>query len=213
MIARETGTFPVPVETPQAGADMANSTSPAFGIGKLGRRVLSLVLLFHLAGLLVAPATVFPSADMFRHMYPAFGWWLQFLNMNQGNHFFAPNPGESTLLEYSVETAEGQTVNGRLPHRGITPRLLYHRYFMLTESLGANDDSESRVRRLLARAFARQLLRENRGKSVKLTQLIHEPIEIEERLAGIPLDDPSTFPDPLFIGRYEWTDFWDQSAN
>ena len=54
---------------------------------------------------------------------------------NHGYHFFAPEPGDSTLLAYEAHRADGTVVSGRIPNRDIVPRLLYHRHFMLTEQM------------------------------------------------------------------------------
>ena len=193
------------------------SNSPAAGLSppaspwpRWARSLVSALLLFHLAGLLVAPATVEPCPRVFQQIYPLFGWWLQLLNMNQGNHFFAPDPGASTLVEYQVATADGTLIRGRIPDRATQPRLLYHRHFMLTESLGNTPESELRDRRLIARALARELLRQHQGRSIELTQLTHEIITLEESRAGVPLDVADSYlPRPL--GRYELTDFFPET--
>ncbi|MFM7160201.1 MAG: hypothetical protein ACKO3P_07505 [Planctomycetaceae bacterium] len=174
------------------------------------RCLVSSILLFHLAGLLVAPATVEPCPRVFQQIYPLFGWWLQLLNMNQGNHFFAPDPGPSTLVEYQLATADGTLIRGRIPDRATQPRLLYHRHFMLTESLGNTPEADRRDRRLIARAMARELLRQYQGRSIELTQLTHEIITPEESRAGVPLDVADSYlPRPL--GRYEWADFFPET--
>lgn len=163
-------------------------------------------LLYHLSGLALAPATVPPSPYLFRRMYGVFRPYLEFLNFNQGNHFFAPDPGVSTLLAYTVETAGGPSIAGRLPDRRTQPRLLYHRHFMLTESLGNSDFLRPEVRDRLIQAFARQLLRQHRGHAVSLSRVTHELPSTEQVLNGTPLDAPESYIEEP-IGRLEWHDF------
>ena len=53
-----------------------------------------------------------------------------------GYRFFGPDPGPSHLLSYKVKKADGVEIGGRFPNRNDNkqwPRLLYHRWFMLSE--------------------------------------------------------------------------------
>ena len=60
----------------------------------------------------------------------------QALYLNHGYRFFAPDPGPSHSLVYEIEAADGQKIKGHFPDREKTsPRLLYHRWFMLSESM------------------------------------------------------------------------------
>ena len=86
--------------------------------------------------------------------------------MNQGHHFFAPDPGASTLVQYTVERPDGTILEGRMPNRQIVPRLLYHRHFMLTESIATSEEDE-RISPLLIRALARELCAENGGTAIR----------------------------------------------
>ncbi len=172
------------------------------------KTVVSLLLLYHVIALIVAPATIAPSPQFFRDVYPLFGSYLQFMNMNQGNHFFAPEPGASTLVGYVVETKDGRQVSGRMPHRGIWPRLLYHRHFMLTEALANADDLDPRVSQLLTRALARQILREHGGRSVSLTRVTHFLARMDQVRAGMPLNSSNFFQEQP-MGRFEWVDLTD----
>jgi hypothetical protein len=57
--------------------------------------------------------------------------------LDHGYAFFAPNPGPNHLVDYTVEFDDGRPpVTGRFPNLSEErPRLLYHRHFMLSESL------------------------------------------------------------------------------
>ena len=60
----------------------------------------------------------------------------QALYLNHGYRFFAPDPGPSHVMVYEIEAADGQKIKGHFPDRENTsPRLLYHRWFMLSESM------------------------------------------------------------------------------
>ena len=85
--------------------------------------------------IIIAPAAVSPSSDLVQAGWDLFQPYLQILYLNHGYHFFAPEPGDSTLLAFQAERADGTVVSGRIPNRGIVPRLLYHRHFMLTEQM------------------------------------------------------------------------------
>ncbi len=167
--------------------------------------LVSLWLCYHIVGLIISPASIPPSSDLVRGAWPYFGPYLQFLYMNQGHHFFAPDPGASTLVQYTVERSDGTTVEGRLPNRQIFPRLLYHRHFMLTESLASYDEDE-RIQQLLVRALARQLCQENDGTAISMTRITHLLPTVEWIRAGERMDDPSLYEEQP-LGRFEWSDF------
>jgi hypothetical protein len=168
--------------------------------------VISVWLVYHLLGLIVAPASIPPSSELVQSSWVIFGPYLQVLNMNQGNHFFAPDPGASTIVRYKAERADGSIVEGQIPHRGISPRLMYHRHFMLTESLGATDVEDTRVRPLLVRAMARQLCRELDARAITLTQTVHLLPSMQWRRAGRSGEDPEMYQE-IPLGRFLASDF------
>jgi len=56
--------------------------------------------------------------------------------LGHGYRFFAPEPGPSHLLLFRIVSSDGEIVEGKFPDRGQHwPRLLYHRWFMLSESI------------------------------------------------------------------------------
>ena len=60
------------------------------------------------------------------------------LFMGHGYRFFAPNPSASHLVQYKVTRDDGTQVEGAFPDRdSMWPRLLYHRWFMLSETVFA----------------------------------------------------------------------------
>jgi hypothetical protein len=68
------------------------------------------------------------------------GWlrpYTSLMFLDHGYFFFAPNPGPSHLVQFQVEFANGrEPVEGVFPNLQVhQPRLMYHRHFMLAESL------------------------------------------------------------------------------
>lgn len=106
---------------------------------------ISILLLLHLSAVVVAPLAV--ACDTGGSNSPAVAplrrWldpYITLMFLNHGYFFFAPDPGPSHLVDYKVEFNDGrQAVEGRFPDLATErPRLLYHRHFMLSESLYAN---------------------------------------------------------------------------
>ncbi|MEM7454058.1 MAG: hypothetical protein AAF456_06850 [Planctomycetota bacterium] len=56
--------------------------------------------------------------------------------LGHGYRFFAPDPGPSHIVTYVVKREDGTVIQGSFPNReSISPRLLYHRWFMLSETI------------------------------------------------------------------------------
>ena len=90
---------------------------------------LSIVVLAPMTNPAGAPELTTPVAKAVSPVHQA-------LYLNHGYRFFAPDPGPSHSLIYEIETADGQKTKGHFPDRENTsPRLLYHRWFMLSESM------------------------------------------------------------------------------
>ncbi|MGE3408771.1 MAG: hypothetical protein AB7I37_18275 [Pirellulales bacterium] len=156
--------------------------------------LVSLWLIYHLAGLVIAPASVRPSSDLVRSCWLAVGPYLQFLYLNHGFHFFAPDPGPATIVRYVVDRPDGTQVQGQIPDkRTMRPRLLYHRHFMLTEFLGNSDSMDPALRQLHTRALARQICQSHGGQSVSLSKVVHQLPDMEWRKAGLSLEDPQLY--------------------
>lgn len=104
--------------------------------------LISGLVLFHLTAVVI-----FPLAFASQGASPAVmdTMWLfepygRICHLNHGYAFFAPNPGPSHLVEYTLEFDDGrEPVVGRFPDiEQHWPRLLYHRHFMLAEHLNAD---------------------------------------------------------------------------
>lgn len=157
-------------------------------------------LVVHLAAIVVAPASVAPASDLARSGWDLLHPYLQFLHLNHGYHFFAPEPGESALLEFEAERDDGSVVRGRIPDRGIWPRQLYHRYFMLTEHMR---DAPDEVRALWHDSYARHVARQYDARLVRLTQVTHLLPTMERVRTGGRLDDAESY-ERETLGVFRW---------
>ena len=101
------------------------------------RIVVLVLLMLYLSMVVLAPLTIpvgapYLTVPVAERIAPA----QQALYLNHGYRFFAPNPGPSHIMVYEIETADGEQIKGHFPDRDNTsPRLLYHRWFMLSESM------------------------------------------------------------------------------
>lgn len=120
--------------------------------------VITVLVIIHLLAVLAQPLRFF-SRRASGEEGPEFVWlsnWMrpysQWLYLDHGYFFFAPNPGPGHLVQYrftsgggddltknrtetsSITGNSGPEVGGLFPDRfQHRPRLLYHRYFMLSE--------------------------------------------------------------------------------
>ncbi|AMV20488.1 hypothetical protein [Planctomyces sp. SH-PL14] len=168
---------------------------------------LSAAILYHLAAIVLAPASISPSSALIRETWRGVGHYLQFVNLNHGSHFFAPDPGPATLVRYTAKLPSGEEVKGQIPDRTLQwPRLLYHRHFMLTEFLASSRYLDPRIRPLHVRALARQILRSQGADEVTLEEVTHQLPQPEWVRSGFSLNDPELF-EVQPIGRFERGDF------
>ncbi len=158
----------------------------------VGFVLLNLWLVYHLVAIVLAPWSVPPASRLVQNSWRAVGGYDQVLFLNHGYHYFAPEPGNSTLVGYVLEMPDGSLQTGRIPNGQIHPRLLYHRHFMLTEAL-ASDDWPPQVRTELVRAMASELCREHGARRVTLSRVGHRLPAMEFVRAGGRLDDPENY--------------------
>ncbi len=159
-------------------------------------------LVFHLFTICVTPATIGPASPTSLYASKVVTPYLQPLYLNHGFHYFAPEPGSSSLLEYELTMADGSTRSGTLPNGDIRPRLLYHRHFMLTEYLGG---TEPEYRGPLIEAFAQQLMRQSEAQFVSMTLVTHNlPTMTRVRVGGMLTEDDLYERESL--GTYQWRD-------
>jgi hypothetical protein len=109
----------------------------------LSRAALSLLLVFHLGGILTAVASVPPpggpapwlATQLWTRCYRPY---LQFLYLNNAYHFYSPEPGPASLLWSCVSYDDGSSRWVKVPNREQHARdplaLEYYRRLALTES-------------------------------------------------------------------------------
>ncbi|MCA8986292.1 MAG: hypothetical protein KDA78_01535 [Planctomycetaceae bacterium] len=174
---------------------------------KVGFVILNCWIIFHLFGIIAAPVSISPSSNLERGIWETLSPYIQLLYQNNGFHFFAPNPEGSNSVRYIVEHDDGTKTEGKFPNREIWPRLLYHRYFMLSENLGQMDPE---LQPIMARDFARQLCREHQGEKITLQLEWHELARRERILAGGSLYDEDLYViTPL--GTFTWEELTNPS--
>ncbi len=162
--------------------------------------LISAWLVYHLAAVVIAPAAVSPSSDLIESTWMLFRPYLQLLNLNNGYHFFAPEPTDSTLLDYEAERDDGTIVRGRIPDRKTWPRLLYHRYFMLTEQMNSGAEE---LEPLWYRSYAEHISAVQGARRVWLTRVNHLLPTMEAVRSGVGLEHADSYEtEPL--GEFEW---------
>ena len=157
---------------------------------KTGFFAVNLWLLFHVFAIAVSPAPMPPASpllvDASRLALP----YNQAMFLNHGYHYFAPDPGPSTLISYRIERPNDVPIKGRFPDTDISPRLRYHRYFMLAENVwGFPEDTQNEI----FEAYARHFSRKHGADRISLTVLSHNPSSIARIRAGGHLSDPEMF--------------------
>jgi hypothetical protein len=189
----------------------------------LGWRVsVSLLLLVHVAAVFTAPFTFATSSGpdsaspFASSAMNALRAYIGAADLNHGYFFFAPNPGPSHLVRCRLENDAGPDADEWLfpdRHRH-WPRLLYHRHFMLSESLNSRyvpaepppeivaDDGQMAAWREGRRQY--ELLRESyrqhlyaahgadRADVIRVEHRQPTPLEFQE---GLRLADPSLYRD------------------
>jgi hypothetical protein len=120
----------------------AEDRSPTSTLPRWSKVAISVFVTVHMAAVVAPPLAFICSSrgsespiagPLARFVQP----YCQAIYLNHGYAFFAPDPGPNHLVDYKVEFSEGKpAITGRFPNlRDERPRLLYHRYFMLSEAL------------------------------------------------------------------------------
>lgn len=164
--------------------------SVAAALKTAGFLLLNVWLAFHVFAIFISPAGMPPASPLLVDAAQIARPYNQFMFLNHGYHFFAPDPGASTLVSYVVDQPGDAPVKGRFPDTSIEPRLLYHRYFMLAENLGAfHPEMQAEIYTAYARYFSEM----HDSNSITLSLLSHNPSSIIRIQAGGELSDPETF--------------------
>ena len=169
--------------------------------GKAGYAALSLWLAFHVFAVFISPAAMPPASPLLEDGYRLALPYNEALFLNHGYHYFAPDPGASTLIAWEIPRDADAPAVGRFPDDSIRPRLLYHRYFMLAENVWAFDDQTQQD---MLKAYARHFAGQFGADRISLSRISHEPSSIMRLQAGGKLDDPETFQKDL-LGDFDFS--------
>lgn len=193
------------------------------------RSIASLLIAAHLAAVVIAPWSSPPPAPLLAEKAArAISPYLAASFLNHGYRFFAPDPGPSHIVRYELVQSDGRVLDGRIPDpQQHWPRLLYHRHFMITETLfntlsrveeiptdaevsaperEAIERGNQYARDLAAgviSGMARQLLRRYDGQSVKLFLQEHSIPFPDDVQRGKMLDAPDLYLDMAELGEFD----------
>ena len=189
--------------------------------------ITSLALAYHLSAVVIAPLSGPPPATDIARWFSnslLFRPYTRGVAIDNGYRFFAPNPGPSHIVYFEIDLESGEQIKGQFPDReDHWPRLLYHRYFMLSETVYSNAipvasvpavgfsseqeradyDAARQQADLLLRGLARSLLDENRdakgelGRQVRIYCVAHGIPTPEKLRGGMKLDDPQLYLDMM----------------
>lgn len=157
---------------------------------KLGFVLVNVWLVFHLIAIATSPAPMPPASPLLVDTAMVALPYNQMMFLNHGYHYFAPDPGASTLLEYRIDRRADVPVKGRFPDTKISPRLLYHRYFMLAENVwGFPEETQDEM----FEAYGRHFAAKHDADNITLSSVSHNPSSIARIRAGGKLSDPETY--------------------
>jgi hypothetical protein len=176
---------------------MAAPAKPAGN--RLVRWAVNFWVLFHFAAVIAAAGSVGPTSDLVLAGWKLFRPYLQLFYLNHGYNFFAPQPVPSILLDFEAVRDDGTVVSGRIPNRTIQPRLLYHRYLLLTEHIGV---APPELQPNWYKSYARHICRKYGATRVNLTRVTHLPPTMEMVRNGMGLDAPWSY-EEMFAGDFE----------
>lgn len=137
------------------------------------RRVVSVCLVYHIAAMFVSPWSVPPTSRFVMALQPYFAHYQTLMYLNHGYRFFAPDPAPAAVMVYELKMPNGEIKTGLFPDRDAInrdyPRLMYHRWFMLSESIArltgdAISEAEFQKYLELEREEAQQLAGQGRAE-------------------------------------------------
>jgi hypothetical protein len=191
------------------------------GWSPLARGVVSELILLHLSAVVLAAIVAAPpSSDLSRSVATVVRPYINAADLNHGYRFFAPDPGPSHLVRYHLEFADGSKRDGQFPNLAEEwPRLIYHRYFMLSEHLDAlfiqwqqllenstapiplamqqkalhDSRGAERLYHAFARSFGNELLRRHGAVKVTLELVEHAIPPPDDVARGQKLDDEALY--------------------
>lgn len=188
-----------PKDRPAAEGQGGGAARAALGPPRSVRLALSGAVVWHLAVVFLSPLAVQPASIVVTEIAtsPWVRWYTDSLYLNQGYHFFGPDPPRNQLMRYRVTDAAGAVVaEGSFPDKGAQrPRLLYHRHMMLADQAanGPPDVAPEEWLRLTMRSYARHLLRRHGGDRATIECVVHNPLTPRQTLSEVDENGPETF--------------------
>jgi hypothetical protein len=166
------------------------------------RALVSVLIILHVMAVFIGPWAMPPqNSELGVSFARVFQPYLESMGLANGYRFFAPEPGPSHLVRYEVTLPDGSQQQGVFPdRRQHKPRLLYHRYFMLSEFINtlANPDVSNERAQAYAKSYARHLADLHQATQVKLYLRRHFVPRMSEVREGMRLTDERLYEeDPL----------------
>jgi hypothetical protein len=181
------------------------------------RRLVSAVLIFHIAAILVGAASAPPSSLLERALADRFGAYFQVIDQGYAYRYYAPEPPPTPVVTATVHYADGRPdATVRLPRKETFPWLLRQRQLALANHLytdfqAAKYEGGDGSRSRWAGAYARHLAKLHPGaSSVALHAQLHLIPDVPRVRAildapfskGVDLDAEEFYSTPERIGDY-----------
>jgi hypothetical protein len=179
------------------------TTQPPAGLSRTWKLVISVLVSLHVLAVFVGPWAMPPHrSELARTIAAGMGPYLQAAFLDNGYRFFSPEPGPGHLVRYEVTTHDGRQIEGTFPDKKAQwPRLLYHRYFMLSEFLNTiSGPQAAELATAYQESYANHLVDKYDAKEVKLYLRHHRLPTMEEVLAGKKLSDPEFYEERYVVG-------------
>jgi len=170
------------------------------------RAALSVLIALHVLAVFIGPWAMPPqTSELAASCAQIFQPYLETMGLANGYRFFAPEPGPSHLVRYEITSEDGQQIEGVFPDRNQhKPRLLYHRYFMLSEFINTleNPNGPSANLQAYSKSYAEHLMHEHQAKSIKLFLRRHYIPRMNEVREGMKLTDKRLYEEhPLVLHK------------
>ena len=110
-----------------------------------GRRIVSALLLFHIAAVLSGSLASSPASELERRVVGLFEGYHEATNLGQSYRYYSPAPPPTPVVTATIAFDDGRPESTvRLPDRGLSPRLRYQRHLALAHHLFVDFDEARR---------------------------------------------------------------------
>ena len=157
----------------------------------IGFVAVNLLLIWHVFAIAISPSSMPPASPLLADASNVARPYNQALFLNHGYHYFAPNPGSSSLMEFqSVSQGDIPKLETIPDVDSYFPRLRYHRFFMLAENVWAFGDDAQRE---FIEGYARHFSQKMKSESVSVISVSHDPAAMRRIVAGGDLKHPTSY--------------------